>query len=671
MVDVNKILKQTGAEIRQISDLVIEYPTVDSSTEKTTVLEYFYDNFNNVIKVIDYGEVVRVDLGGNFNDLKEDKITLEKEYAVNEIKNIYSWPKREIKKDFDGNIIGEGKIYYDGLAYGNIEKGNVTKAENLMKTGQYISSQTEYNQYGLPISQIDANGNITSLEYDSHNLHPSKITNAKNQVSEIKYNYLWGKEIETKDPNGARQAVTLDPLGRVVEQKTIDPNLPSQLLTVQTTAYNLVDFPTSQTTTSYLGADNDSIEIVAKTYFDKLGRKIQTRTENNEEDNFSVSSFEYGINGQVSKEYLPRLESGLVYGDPTTPITKTIDDGTNANCRPPQMGVWEVTSSCLFVGDAQAPGDVIISPDVVLTVDSSASLKIDFKNNKLLIKDQGGVLIKEGGMVKQGQGSGPSGETVIIEPITTEYSYDVLNRVISIKNPLGETTTNYDLWENTITDANGHRKELTYNARQNLQEVREFNGSDTYLTRYYYDANQNLTRIVDAEDNMRDLTYDLLGRKTGQQLLHKIDSSEVLARHYSYDDNGNLKQSISPNNETVNLSYDELSRLTSEDFIDQSGVETTYIYDQGNNAIGRLNKIITASVTKELSYDLNGNVIVEKKMFANNTDIYETELNYDNLGNLLELTHPDNSQVQYSYNQAGQLDKVDYKSENIVDDLQY
>ncbi|MCP3686541.1 MAG: hypothetical protein GY861_28210, partial [bacterium] len=96
-------------------------------------------------------------------------------------------------------------------------------------------------------------------------------------------------------------------------------------------------------------------------------------------------------------------------------VYAVIDDGVNPSavnystgpvtidhsCNPPATGDWTITESCTFDDIATAPADVIVDPNVVLTISDSAVLNIDFVNNKLLVQENGGVLIMPGGKISQ------------------------------------------------------------------------------------------------------------------------------------------------------------------------------------------------------------------------------------------------------------------------------
>ncbi|MCP4658760.1 MAG: hypothetical protein GY856_25395 [bacterium] len=77
----------------------------------------------------------------------------------------------------------------------------------------------------------------------------------------------------------------------------------------------------------------------------------------------------------------------------------------DTSCLPPATGDWLVTASCIFTGQATAPADVIVEPGVVLTIEAGAVLEIDLRNHKLLVREEGGVLVKKDGTLRQA-GSG-------------------------------------------------------------------------------------------------------------------------------------------------------------------------------------------------------------------------------------------------------------------------
>ena len=70
-----------------------------------------------------------------------------------------------------------------------------------------------------------------------------------------------------------------------------------------------------------------------------------------------------------------------------------------AACTPPGSGDWIVSASCTFEGTATAPANVIVEAGIALTIDTGASLDINFTNFHLLIRSGAKVVIKDGGKI--------------------------------------------------------------------------------------------------------------------------------------------------------------------------------------------------------------------------------------------------------------------------------
>ncbi|MCP3911634.1 MAG: hypothetical protein GY713_11840 [Actinomycetia bacterium] len=78
----------------------------------------------------------------------------------------------------------------------------------------------------------------------------------------------------------------------------------------------------------------------------------------------------------------------------------TVDHSAVA-CEVPASGDWMVNASCTLTASDTAPGDVIVVPGVVLTIDNGVTLSIDLVNHKLLVQPGGGVLVRPLGSIRQ------------------------------------------------------------------------------------------------------------------------------------------------------------------------------------------------------------------------------------------------------------------------------
>jgi hypothetical protein len=70
-------------------------------------------------------------------------------------------------------------------------------------------------------------------------------------------------------------------------------------------------------------------------------------------------------------------------------------------CNVPTAGNWQIENSCTLNVSTIAPADIIIASDAILTITPGASLLIDLKHYKLLVKKGGGILLKKGATIRQ------------------------------------------------------------------------------------------------------------------------------------------------------------------------------------------------------------------------------------------------------------------------------
>ncbi len=239
------------------------------------------------------------------------------------------------------------------------------------------------------------------------------------------------------------------------------------------------------------------------------------------------------------------------------------------------------------------------------------------------------------------------------------YAYDPLQRIVTTSNTLGTTTNAYLNWKTTITDPNGKTKDLLSDAYGNLIEVDEHNASSTYVTTYTYNRLGNVLSITDALSNVRNFTYDGLGRRLTAQDLHASGDGTYGSYSYTYDDSGNQTQVVDPKSQTINYTFDDINRPLTEDFTSATGTEVTYTYDSCTQGKTRLCTASSTAVNIADVYNALGQLTQETKTI--DATAYVTAYTYDRQGNELTITNPDNSQVKYLYGTGGLLDQVQRK----------
>ncbi len=548
-----------------------------NATHKDKAETYAYDNANgNLTGKIQWGEVTGSD-NGTFTDVGSDKLTESITYASNITLNVLGLPSSSTLTNQSATKIKESRYYYDNLALGSVDKGNLTKEENWKSGTNYINAQKTYNSYGLVTQTTDPRGKITTYAYDSYNLYPATVTNPLNQATQYTYDYSSGKVKQTTDPNGFIFQMVYDGLDRVIGEKQPDLTTPATLVTKSAYVYTDTSNAVSVKKTDYLDA---TTSVDSYSYLDGLGRIIQTRKEAEVANNFSVKDFVYNNRGLLNKESLPYFSSGSAR-TASTAVT----------------GLYSV------------------------------------------------------------------------------YAYDPLERITSTANAVGTITNAYDDWKVTTTDAKGNQKDLYKDAYGNLIKVGEHNGANIYTTIYTYDGAGNLTKITDALGNVRNFTYDGLGRRLTAQDLHASADTTFGTWTYTYDASGNLTSRLDPKGQTVNYTYDNINRLLTEDYTGWAGTEVTYTYDTCVNGKGRLCSVATNDYTESKKYNALGLISDETKSIDSVS--YPTSYIYDRQGNITSFTNPDGSMLKYSYNTAGQLEQVqgkeaaDTELSNVVTDFDY
>ncbi|MFA6273772.1 MAG: SpvB/TcaC N-terminal domain-containing protein, partial [Candidatus Paceibacterota bacterium] len=242
----------------------------------------------------------------------------------------------------------------------------------------------------------------------------------------------------------------------------------------------------------------------------------------------------------------------------------------------------------------------------------------------------------------------------------TNYTYDALQRPLITTNALGSTSYAYDDWKTTITDAENNVKNYYKDARDNLIAVDEVNGGSIYTTNYEWNLNNKLTKITDALGNVRNFTFDGIGRRLTAQDLHAPSDTTFGSWIYVYDNASNLTQTTNPRSQIVNYTYDDINRTLTENYTTDLGTEISYSYDTCANGIGKLcSTTMTSGANTSFTYNSNGGIASETKNIGGTN--YLTSYTYDRQGNILSIIYPDNAEIKYTYNSAGLLEKIERK----------
>ncbi|HRD73494.1 MAG TPA: hypothetical protein PK216_10770, partial [Aquimonas sp.] len=308
-----------------------------------------------------------------------------------------------------------------------------------------------------------------------------------------------------------------------------------------------------------------------------------------------------------------------------------------------------------------------------------------------------------------------------------DYIYDAAQRLTRITDSLGNRidytldASGHRTAENTRDPAGQLKRTLgrIYNELGQLDLAIDANLAETD---HSYDANGNLTDIIDPLSTHTRQEYDPLNRlkKTiqdydanlanglnvsteysydAQDRLRTVTDPKGLVTTYTFDGLGNLTELASPDTDTTSYTYDAAgNRLTQTD---ARGVVTSYTYDalnrlrtqsnssdsevlthvydisgangvctQNSYGVGRLARETDALGSVSYCYDARGNLLEKIRSsqleptasLAPNELRYRVAYRYTLANQLAAVIYPDGDELRYTRNSAGQITQVVYAS---------
>ncbi|MBI5421542.1 hypothetical protein HZA44_00190, partial [Candidatus Peregrinibacteria bacterium] len=534
-----------------------------------------------------------------------------------------------------------------------------------------IAKAFEYDSFGNPTvvtdyGEVTLNGNDGSFADSGNDLLRQTTTYAQNQA-----NYVVGLASESKlmDQSGNQvsdQRMYYDnlALGDVLKGNATKNETwlnTTDTFLAQTTDYDDFGLPIRQTNPRGFSTtiEYDPLNLYATAVTNALGHTTHT-------------ILDLGIGQPLETTDANGLKTKQTYDGAGRPVKMEISD-------PKNPGSLVVTKTFEF-NDTSMPraSKQIAHNDDGQTVESVAyadglgrtiETKQETSNGKWVTSET--IFDERGNMKKSIQpffANVSDFESVDANKVGTTMTYDALGRATAVTNSLGTTTTAYNGWDQTVTDPNGKAHDTQFDARGRLTQVTEYIGAQAHRTHYVYDALGNLTSLTDAVGNTRAFTYDSLGHRLTQTDAAKPGQSGHVWS-YHYDLNGNLIERFDANGKAVRTTYDELDRATQMDLESQPGIDFSFQYDQGANAIGRLSAVIGQNYEKRPTYDLLGRVTLEQKTIAGKQ--FDFANDYDLMGGVKTLTYPDGMTVDYAYDSAHQISKVSSDGKTFADQFDF
>jgi RHS repeat-associated protein len=391
--------------------------------------------------------------------------------------------------------------YSNDTTYGYDTYGNQTAITTYAGAGVTGTFNGTPN-YGIPGGYYTAR--TTTTTYDSiYHAIPTQV--APTQVGGVTlsdsagYDWRMGTLTSVTGPNGSTTTVNAeyDVFGRLV--KVIKPGDSSTYPTLQAYYYdNELPF---RYTVAYRETALSSPNRPISTYYDGLGRKIQTKAESIDGTQSIVTDTKYDGLGQATHQSQPRY------------VTQAAQDfwlyvaPTDSNIK------WTTTSY-----DALGRALTVQAPDNTVTTMAY-----------LLNTTDGRTVTR----------------TTDAKGHRTERESDMLDRLVAVKEYSGESTP-YTLYSTTTYEYN-FQDLLTGVADgygKNSTMVYDSLGRKTGMTdlamgawSYTYDVNGNLTSQTDARSQTITFTYDALNRLTSKSW-PSYGSNPAESMVYGYDQTG-------------------------------------------------------------------------------------------------------------------------------------
>ncbi|HEV7642928.1 MAG TPA: RHS repeat-associated core domain-containing protein [Pyrinomonadaceae bacterium] len=598
----------------------------DATNQFTTGLDrtvsYVYNfavvNNNSETDIAQAGSIDVIPMGSL---AKYTEITYKNDTAYQSV-NILGLPAviKERIGPADSDIISQNEIVYDECpdycSEGSIamptskriwdsSKGPVTTSN------AYLITHTKFNQYGNPIENIDAKGNVTTTVYDATNTYQVSVTSPAPDSSGGTYGSASGfTTYTTYDPISGLMLSTTDANNQTTWMRYDDP----LLRLTKVTAPN-----GHQTVTEYGHPDLNGI-------LQESQRFVKVRTQI-DAVNWSENSSWFDGAGRTIKSQKVDAD-GDVFG-------VTIYD---------QMGRVKETSN---------PFRNISNPNCATNLRCVKNFYDDL---------------------------GRPVQLTTPDPTATSTTMQV-SYGLSIAGIIGTTKT--------VIDPAGKKRTSIIDALGNTIRVIEDPDGQNLSTDYVFDKLGNVHKVTQGGQT-RYFRYDSLGRVlyarqveqdansnfSGPAYADTITGNNQWSVKYQYDDNGNLISSTDARNNSITTTFDRLDRATLKNYSDPGMPDIAFYYDGAglgsipNYSKGKTTRIVSSvSESRYTSFDNVGRLLTSEQrttaeQLAGTQAPYTFSYVYNLSGALVEETYPSGRVIKSTFNQDGELIRLQGKKNN-------
>lgn len=636
-------------------------------------VEMDYDRFGNEVANRNYGIVEQ----GNRSVFDDERFT-RTVYAINTNAWILRTVARAELSDEHNNVLSRAEFYYDDPTFSGSNFGQVNRGDQTLKlewidagpTNRLVrSSRTRYDVHGNPVLLLDPLARLEAGVPDLSRGHARELTYETNLftfavretihlgegkaplVFQAAYDEGFGTVVQSTDFNGNTTRFRYDEFGRLIgivrPGDTADfPTVEySYALAVPFRGSNIVNYVETRLldrTNRVADARRDSY-FISREFIDGLGRKLLSKQEATEDG----GAVRVSVKGAV--RFNARKKPAEAINPFYTLLPGSLDD---------QLA-FESIEEPGWTGQF-ALGNSLVRLELASAHRSSTTYDAT---------------------LREVTATNPDGtfRRVAHEPLLTK-SYD--------ENDSDPASPYFD------TPMVHHNDGLGRLVR--VDEISRL-GDDglpvgdlrTWTTCYEYDLNDQLTHILDSQENEKWFRYDGLKRKVF------MDDPNRGVMHFAYDEASNLIQTIDAKEQRISYTYDGANRIRTEDYHDEgrpfsanhsfnpafplsasNRADVVFFYDvpqpgldvgdgslaTAENVRGKLAYVWDLSGEEHTSHDARDRVgwVVKRVRDPIHQQLvtYRTAFEYDSLDRITTLTYPDNDAVAYRYHDRNLLSGI-------------
>ncbi len=544
-------------------------------------------------------------------------------------------------------------------------------AGNVVKTIDARSNATTLDfsdRFGSPGDDAEQNTPPAELNGQTSYAFATKVTNALGHTAYTKYDYYLGKPVNIEDANGVVSSVEYDdaldrPTQSIQARYKVGVGVPAERRQTTITYY---DWNRAITTTSDRDAFNDNI-LYTVSYYDGLGRTWRGAAY--EGSTWTIKDTQFDALGRVSQVSNPY---------------RAVDP----NSASPPAGLWTTTvyDALNRVISVTTPDgahiDTAYSGNNTLVIDQAGKMRISRTDAVGRLTNVWEVRSPDAasGTVPVSFPNHPE----ITAGYQTDYLYDTLGNLLKVTQGVQTRWFSYDSLSRLIRVANPEQV-CNLNLPPHTDP---YTGGSCWKMAYSYDANGNLVSRTDARNITTTYTYDALNRNTLVDYSNTAVNPDITRFYDNaangkgrfWQDYAEVAHTTEPEIEHNSIdSYDALGRpLTKRQHFKKNGIwsapysvsqdydlagnveRLTYpsghFVDYSHDQAGRLSGFggnlgggATVNYADTIGYNAAGQMIKER--FGTNTPLYHNS-HYNNRMQLVDTRLGDSATDEWTWNRG-------------------